>query len=233
MTGLRIMTLLAAPLLVTAQLSNLTINFYPDSKQKACEGGVATDAVTLTTGSVPRAYTCFNITDLFSSGKTVGFQDDTYGDQQSESSNVHQDADSTPPKGVAYLLKGLEGYKEGTNYTNIWYKNVNDTGTIDEGETSRWVIHTYAFNNCEQVGGDDFETEDYPWFDASCQTSSDGQCRALAQPIKSFAIGPATEYGGGGSCAVWAELGAAQRLVPGVYALTALVAGVASYMLLF
>ena len=200
----------------------MTISFFDIGKQEQCESGDVKNAITLTANTIPTEYTCFNVSDIFSSNASTGFQNDTYGDSL---------RGAPEPRGVFYLLKNMDAYDKDANYTNIWWKNVNDTGDIGDGDSSRWVIHTYAFDDCEQVGLHDEEYDYYPWYTASCQTGSDGKCQMAPKAIKSFAIASAYKYEGDGDCSAWAKLSVAPRLGQQASMMAGLVAGAAAYFL--
>ncbi|KAG4431472.1 hypothetical protein IFR05_013044 [Cadophora sp. M221] len=117
------------------------------------------------------------------------------------------------PLEIDYLLSNQAAYNPSTNYTRVHYTQVNQTGEIKASAAGRWVFYTYPFLDCAQVGGDDFKMEEYPWFETSCQTGVEGECRDVVKSVRSFAIGPAERYDRGhGQCEVWAELGGAGML---------------------
>lgn len=224
--------LAAAPLLALAQAqtgsSQFNAAFFPTADEATCQEGDLDAALVFSTTDVPRAFTCFNLTDLFSGRRDSGFQNDSKAD----SPDVGQDDDSAPPKGVEWELWNRDAFDAGTNYTNVWFRQQNLTGDAEEGGAGRWVFYTYAFEDCEQVGGDDFEPDEYPWFESSCQTAKEGSCQTLPQTVKSFALGPADNYNEmHGGCEAWAEMGAAPQLAPRGPAVAALAAGIAAYFL--
>lgn len=197
--------------------------FFANDQEGSCKDSDTSNALVLTTSSVPRAYTCFNVTDIFSQSNNSGFQNDTslIWDHGPDPVEHH-------PPGIAWLLQNQDAFDSKANYTRVWYEQVNQTGEIKAGEDGAWVFYTYAFPDCEQVGGDDFELADYPWFETSCQTESGGQCQTVPSPIKSFAIASAAQYNSAQNCEEWAYLGAAARLDCGAAMIAALAAGVAA-----
>ena len=178
--------------------------FFPSIEGATCSQSPINDAISLTTSSLPTGYTCFNLSDLFNQSLDTGSQGLWH----------HSSTSNTTSLGINYTLHNRDTFNPSTNYTNVWYQQVNLTGEIKPGEAGRWVFYTYSFEDCEQVGGDDFlPVKDYPWFETSCQTKEGGQCQELPQPVKSFAIGPSVGYDAGhGGCEEWAVLGDATML---------------------
>ena len=166
----------------------------------------------MTTSTVPSGATCFNVSDLFSPQKqhnTTGFQN--------SSQPIHGDP---LPNGVSWLIRNKDHYDPMANYSNVWFRQVNESGTRHEGEAASWVFYTYAFPDCQQQHrdgpGEHTDPEDSPWFETSCQTSDKGQCRLTPNPIMSFYINKASDYNAGhGGCERWAYMGAATSKTPG------------------
>ncbi|KAK0099521.1 hypothetical protein ONS95_000250 [Cadophora gregata] len=181
---------------------NLTVAFFPSVEGRTCSQSPINEAISLTTYSIPNGYVCFNLSDIFTRTSDSGSQGLWRGPTDSVDQLVN------------YTLHNREDYNPTTNYTNVWYEQVNQTGEIKPGESGRWVFYTYAFEDCEQVGGDAFMPEkNYPWFETSCQTKDGGQCQELKQPVKSFAIGPSAGYDANhGGCEEWAKMGDASSL---------------------
>lgn len=159
--------------------------------------------MTLTTRTVPISYTCFNVADLFSQSNSTGFQSVT----QPIYDNNHQPLE---PNGISWTLTNQENYDANANYSSVWYHQQNLTDP-EEGARSRWVLFTYAFEDCDQIGAD-LEPDDYddwPWFKVSCQTDEDGECHTTPRPIRSFAINKAYVYEDDEDrCMAWAKQGA-------------------------
>lgn len=130
------------------------------------------------------------------------------------------------PNGVAWLLRNQELYDPNANYSRVWYQQVNQTGA-KEGKEASWVFYTYAFPDCEQVGlGIEDPYEVSPWFETSCQTGPDGQCRTTPKPIRSFGINRSDKYNvNHDGCEMWAKLGNADKLGKGVGKLVVAAAG--------
>lgn len=175
---------------------NLTVAFLPTSEEATCEQNNIANAVSLTTDTVPTHYVCFNLTDFFSQANDTG----TKNGSKWSSSEVYQ--------GVEYTLGNRRSYNPDANYTNVWYQQVKLGGDVKPGAEGDWVFYMYAFENCIQTGGDDYEYDDWPWFETSCQTKDVGECQQVPKPIRSFAIGTGDYYNSiHGKCEVWARLG--------------------------
>ncbi|KAK2827826.1 hypothetical protein FQN49_007301 [Arthroderma sp. PD_2] len=180
---------------------NLTVSFFADD-QEECPANDTSQGITLTTSTVPYGYTCFNVTDIFSQPNKTGFQNATQ-----EVHNINQ------PNGIYWLLQNQENFDPQSNYSSVWYEQVNKTGEAVAGREGSWVLFFYPFPNCEQVGGDGLNEDEYPWFETSCQTMPGGQCRTVPHPIKSFAILSAAGYNQVHKpCETWAFKGAATSL---------------------
>ncbi|KFZ13716.1 hypothetical protein V501_03558 [Pseudogymnoascus sp. VKM F-4519 (FW-2642)] len=196
-----LLTLTSFPTLKRQGNGNITVSFFPTSEKATCKQDNIANAVSLTTSSIPTGYVCFNLTDLFTQPSDTGSQ------------IVWKIPDDAPTQGVDYLLSNRASYNTDTNYTNVWYQQVNQTGDIKPDADGTWVLYLYAFADCIQNGGDAFDLNDFPWFETSCQTKDGGECQQLPQPVKSFAIGPAAKYNAGhGQCEVWAKFGGAEML---------------------
>ncbi|KFY80563.1 hypothetical protein V499_00594 [Pseudogymnoascus sp. VKM F-103] len=175
---------------------NFTVSFFPTPEEAICKQDNIANAISLTTSSIPTGYVCFNLTDVFTQPSDNGSQD------------VSKILDDAPTQGVDYLLSNRASYNANTNYTNIWYQQVNQTGDIKPDADGTWVLYIYAFEDCIQNRDDAFAPKDFPWFETSCQTKEGGECQQLPQPVKSLAIGPAAKYNAGhGKCEVWAKFG--------------------------
>jgi hypothetical protein len=180
---------------------NFTVSFFPTPEEAICKQGNIANAISLTTSTIPTGYVCFNLTDLFTQPSDNGSQD------------VSKIPDDAPTQGADYLLSNRASYNANTNYTNVWYQQVNQTGDIKPDADGTWVLYIYAFENCIQNRDDAFAPKDFPWFETSCQTKDGGECQQVPQPVKSFAIGPAAKYNvGHGQCEVWAKIGGAGTL---------------------
>ncbi|KAB5563164.1 hypothetical protein GE09DRAFT_1056873 [Coniochaeta sp. 2T2.1] len=176
---------------------NLTVAFLPTSEEATCEQNNIANAVSLTTDTVPTHYVCFNLTEFFSQANDTG----TRNGSKWSSTEVYQ--------GVEYTLGNRRSYDPDANYTNVWYQQVKLGGSdVKPGAEGHWVFYMYAFEDCIQNGGDEYEIEEWPWFETSCQTNDVGECRQVPKPIRSFAIGPGDDYNAiHGRCEVWARLG--------------------------
>ncbi|KAJ4154182.1 hypothetical protein LMH87_010642 [Akanthomyces muscarius] len=204
---------------------NLTIALFADSQGDSCKANDISNTISLTTSSVPVVYTCFNVSDIFSQGNSTGFQNST--------SNIYDGhGDIEQPNGIAWFLQNQNLYDAKANYSRVWYSQAN-TSEIKEGKDAPWVFYTYAFPNCRQLGEGHPEKGADPWFETSCQTKKDGQCRSTPGPVVSFAINRADSYNEGhGGCETWARLGAATRFGQGVSAAVLSVASAAAAWLL-
>lgn len=168
---------------------------------------------------MPNVFTCFNISDLFGGNSSSGFQNAT-------SRIYDSDGKVIQPNGVAWQLSNMDQYDDKANYSRTWYEQRNITDAKEGGDAS-WVFYVYAFPNCEQLGPTEAEPEENPWFETSCQTGNDGQCRTTPRQIRSFGINQAVNYNvGHGGCETWAMLGDASVAVPGLGKVLMGVAGV-------
>ncbi|KAK7425870.1 hypothetical protein QQZ08_007584 [Neonectria magnoliae] len=185
---------------------NITVAFFADDQQDSCDSNDTSDSLVLTTSSIPTGFTCFNLTDIFSRSNDTGFQNAT-------SPVYDSDGDVIQPNGIDWLLQNRGSFDSKTNYSRVWYEQVNRTGDVEAGEDASWVFYIYAFPDCQQiVDGDNVDEDDYPWFETSCQTEDGGQCQTVPYSIKSFAINTAADYNKNhGQCEAWAYQGAAAR----------------------
>ncbi|KAH7020479.1 hypothetical protein EDB80DRAFT_634000 [Ilyonectria destructans] len=185
---------------------NLTVAFFADDQQASCDSNDTSDALVLTTSSIPTGFTCFNLTDIFSQSNDTGFQNAT-------SPVYDRDGDVIQPNGIDWLLQNRDSFDSKVNYSRVWYEQVNRTGDFEAGEDAPWVFYIYAFPDCQQiVDGDNVDQDDYPWFETSCQTDEGGECQTIPYSIKSFAINSAADYNDQhGQCEAWAYKGAAAR----------------------
>ncbi|OAA74728.1 hypothetical protein LEL_08309 [Akanthomyces lecanii RCEF 1005] len=204
---------------------NLTIALFADSQADSCGANDISNAISLTTNSIPVSFTCFNVLDTFSrsNNSTTGFQPGA--------ASYHDDGEQR--NGVAWLLQNKHLYDGNANYSRVWYSQVN-TSRVDPGKAGKWVFYTYALPNCEQLAkGRPSRPNDHPWYETSCQTSVDGQCRVTAGPIVSFAINTAVGYNPAhDGCATWAKLGAAPTSRHGAGITALAVVGVVAMWLL-
>ncbi|KAF1965687.1 hypothetical protein BU23DRAFT_438861, partial [Bimuria novae-zelandiae CBS 107.79] len=171
----------------------ITVAFFPSSS--SCDPNNTSSALTLTTSTIPAPFTCFDVSSLFSSSNTTGF---------SPGDTPFSNPDELPtPNGVYWSVDGLDNYDANANYTRN-----SSTGKVEVGKDAHWVFYMYAFEDCMQLGGDDFDMKDYPWFETSCQTKEGGQCREVPRTIKSLALNTAERYDvRHGGCETWAYLG--------------------------
>ncbi|EEU42393.1 uncharacterized protein NECHADRAFT_79920 [Fusarium vanettenii 77-13-4] len=210
---------------------NITVAFFADNEEDACQADNAnktTTGLVLTTSDLPSAYTCFNLSDIFSQSNNTGFMNATWKVYDS-------DYDLREPNGVHWLLRNQDNFDSKANYSRVWYEQVNQTGEIKAGEDAPWVFYIYAFEDCEQMlAGSDDPYEKWPWFENSCQTEIGGECRTVPYSIKSFAIHQSLAYNiGHGGCEEWAFLGAAPRFGERVSALVVLSASLTAFFLVF
>lgn len=49
------------------------------------------------------------------------------------------------PNGIDWLLRNHDMYGAKTNYSHVWYRQVNTTGEAGEGKKALWVFAVYAF----------------------------------------------------------------------------------------
>lgn len=118
---------------------------------------------------------------------------------------------------MSWLIRNKDHYDPKANYSNVWFRQVNTSETRHEGKAASWVFYTYAFPDCEQQhhdkDGEHTDPKDTPWFETSCQTSDDGQCKLTPNPIVSFYINKADKYNPThGGCEKWAYMGSAATL---------------------
>lgn len=190
---------------------NLTIAFFQPDQRDACNALDISSAISLSTATEPLGYTCFNLSDIFSQPNKTGFQN-----SENSRQTVYDGRDD--PIGVAWTLSNLDNYDDQANYSNIWYHQQAITDP-EEGEPSRWVLYTYAFEDCVQVVAGVEDSSEYPWFEVSCQTGPDGECHTTPRPIRSFAIFRSwasrhqDDEDENDTCKTWAERGAATSLL--------------------
>lgn len=176
--------------------------FFADSKKAPCQANDTSQGLVLTTSTIPSSFTCFNLTDIFSQTNDTGFRNATQ-----RFYNVPQ------PNGIDWLLRNRDAYDANSNYSHVWYEQVNIAEKAGEGKEALLVFGIYAFPNCRQTGGAGFDPEQYPWFETSCQTKYGGQCRTVPYPIRSFGIWSSKQYDlNHGGCETWARMGAAAGL---------------------
>ncbi|TQV90998.1 hypothetical protein V2A60_008191 [Cordyceps javanica] len=197
-----------------ASNGNLTIALFADSQGDACSANDISNAISLTTSSLPVSFTCFNVGDIFS-------QSNTSTEFTNGSANYHDDGDQR--NGVAWRLQNQHLYDAKANYSRVWYAQAN-ASRIEPGKDGSWVFYTYALPNCEQLAKErPSKPDEHPWYETSCQTGRDGQCRSTPGAIVSFGINTAASYNPShGGCATWAKQGMApsSRRGAGIKALT-------------
>ncbi|KAK2616341.1 hypothetical protein QQS21_000775 [Conoideocrella luteorostrata] len=178
---------------------NLTVAFFPDDQDAACQSSDTSKGLVLTTNSLPTTYTCFNTSDIFSQGNNTGFK---------KNIQTVYDGDGKPiePNGIYWLLHNKELYDAKANYSRAWYQQVNISGKIEEGQPAPWIFKVFPFADCKDAGGDDKPYKEWPWFESTCQTGSKGSCRPTPHPILSFSIGAARD-GSKSQCSTWAFRG--------------------------
>jgi hypothetical protein len=206
---------------------NVTIAFHSDG-QDSCESDPSSGLV-LTTSTLPNAYTCFNVSDIFSQKNSTGFQNAT---QHIYTFAPNGTQVTLEPNGVDWWLGNQGSFDSKANYSRIWYNQVNQTDA-EAGEAAGWVLYIYAFDDCEQLGDDNSNPDDFPWFESSCQTEEAGQCQTVPYSIKSFAIHSATDYNKArDGCNTWAYMGAAGTFRARTWQVVAASAGLAGVLLL-
>ncbi|KAF5671269.1 hypothetical protein FHETE_4239 [Fusarium heterosporum] len=177
---------------------NITVAFFTDEQEESCNSKDTSKGLILTSSDTPTEYTCFNITDIFSQSNNTGFQPSWQQWVNKESGmnwTIHNNDDSDVISNA--------------NYSHIRVELL-DVATEDQtGEDSSWVLYTYAFPDCQLLVGLENHQEDYPWYEASCQTEEGGECQHALKPIKSFAIRTRDQKEG---CKTWAKLGSANRM---------------------
>lgn len=199
------------------------MSFFTESRHNECSSGETAEGLVLTTSTIPNAFTCFNLAELFASNNTdIGFQNATIKvtDPTGDSTN-----------GVHWLLQNHYDFESDGNYSSVWFQQFNMTAG-QAGEEATWVLHLYAFDDCEQLGsGYEQEPEDFPWFETSCQTEKGGQCQTVPNSIRSFGINSAAKYNDGHrQCEEWAFLGDAAGLMPRWSTLSALAVGLVAVL---
>lgn len=196
---------------------NFTIAIFPsDTSEETCEDGNLDTAFVLTFSDIPRTETCFNVSSIFGNNSRTGFQNDTIGWRASDEENDEKEAlsrgvdvEDLTPKGIHWYRPNNDepDFSSDGNFTKVWFRQVNETGGEDEigaGKDGRWVLHTYAFEDCQQtVPGNDIDDDSDAWFKSSCQTEDEGQCETLERSIKSFRIRPYIQEDFG-NCHTWA-----------------------------
>ena len=158
----------------------MTVAFFPEDQRDTCNALDISKAISLSTATEPIGNTCFNVSDIFSQSNKTGFQN-------SEQTIYDGSHNPIQPNGVAFTLNNLDNYDSQANYSNVWYHQQAITDP-EEGEPARWVLYTYAFDDCRQVVAGVEDSSEYPWFEVSCQTGADGECHTTPRPIRSFAI---------------------------------------------
>jgi hypothetical protein len=185
---------------------NLTITIYPSDAGVNCEKGVDT-GITLTTNTIPRGHTCIGVEAIFGGDDRVGFLNDT------SSSSLYDSDDDTSdlnPPGIHWYITSAAGpsaYDSAKNWSNIWFKQMNDSDkNREEGEVGRWVVTAYGNAQCERVNSTEF-----PWHITSCQTP--GSCESSPYSVKGIKIYGLEQYDYD-SYQTWAEIDAAPGLMP-------------------
>lgn len=113
--------------------SNITVAFFSDSDGDSCEELDTSNALVLTTNTVPQDYTCFNVADIFSQSDDSGFQNDTSG-------VLNPDPNDPVPRGVYWQLRNRDLYDSKANYSRVWHEQVNETGDIEPGKNAPWIL---------------------------------------------------------------------------------------------
>ena len=115
---------------------------FDDSQGDSCGANDISNAIALTTSSVPVSTTCFNVSDIFSrsNNSTTGFQNGA--------PHYHDVGDQR--NGVAWLLQNQHLYDSKANYSCVWYSQSNSS-KVEPGKAGKWVFYTYALPNCEQL----------------------------------------------------------------------------------
>lgn len=183
--------------------TNFTVAFFSNEDSTSCDSADTSKGIVLTTRTVPASFTCFNVSDVFSQSNITGF---------ANSSTPIYPEDRDHPNGVDWFISNLDNYDSNANYTNMWYEQNGANGKIEEGVNGRWVLWTYQFEDCQQLGEEPFDYSKNPWFETSCQTKDGGQCRTVPDSIKSFALNLPGGYNKGHeSCETWGYMGNARR----------------------
>ncbi|KAF4998955.1 hypothetical protein FGRMN_2754 [Fusarium graminum] len=176
---------------------NVTVAFFTDEQEGYCNSKDTSKGLILTSSDTPTEYTCFNITDIFSRSNNTGFQ-------HSWQQWISKDS------GMNWTIYNRDELDANSNasYSHIRVELLDLTTEDQTGEDSPWVLYTYAFPDCQLLIGNHVQ-QDYPWYEASCQTEEGGECQHALKPIKSFAIRTRNPKEG---CKTWAELGSASRI---------------------
>ncbi|KAL2075406.1 hypothetical protein VTL71DRAFT_349 [Oculimacula yallundae] len=161
----------------TVQLpNNITVSFFPQDDELACQANNISNAITLTSNSLaPSYFTCFNLNDLFTQGP---------------SNTTYQGI--LPPGNITrieYALRNGASFDTNTNYTRVWY-DLAGSGSESEEEPAVMGSHTfysYAFPDCMRKDHP-LNVKDNPWFSTNCQSRSGGECKSVPHTIRSFAI---------------------------------------------
>ncbi|KAL7942575.1 hypothetical protein V8C42DRAFT_331384 [Trichoderma barbatum] len=180
---------------------NLTVVFFPDSQGDSCKANDISKAITLTTNTRPEAYTCFNMSDIFSQKSSTGFQMTTDQRYINQTNGLN---------GVAWSLHNQNLYDANATYSHTWLRMANISGG-QEGKESEWNFYQYTLPDCQDVRIGVEESDDVPFSWTNCQTSEDGLCRATGgYPIGSFAIFcPRRQSGDKVACDKWVQYGVA------------------------
>ncbi|UKZ54086.1 hypothetical protein TrVGV298_007892 [Trichoderma virens] len=178
--------------------SKLTVAFFPESQGDSCQAKDISKAITLTTYTIPSAYTCFNMSDIFTMNSSTGFQ-------MTQDQRFWKLKDHT--NGIAWELFNQDLYDERANYTHTWLRMRKPTVNQD-GKRSLWRYYQYTLPDCRDVRIGHEDSDDVPFSWVSCQTSEDGLCKSAAYPIGSFAIYNTGDEGDDYDCDNWTQFGA-------------------------
>ncbi|CZT24344.1 uncharacterized protein RCC_10067 [Ramularia collo-cygni] len=155
--------------------TNLTITFSNDNLDD-CVNKDSAEGITFTSSSVPRAFVCFNLDELFASNTSL-----TNG-SVSQGSNIYSGTD------LDWVLLNLDSYNIQNNYSRVWYQQINGTGDVDEGLNAPVQFNIYNGRNCLQQNRDGIPLSMQPWFAWNCQSAEGGECFRAPYSIRSFAI---------------------------------------------
>ncbi|PVH76722.1 hypothetical protein DL98DRAFT_592021 [Cadophora sp. DSE1049] len=238
-------SLLLLPRLASAAAGNLTITFFPSTDNTTSPSNptcpdiksAQSSALSLTTSSIPFAFTCFSLSTLFSQQSPLTSSNILInGFQPGQGSSSINSSNSDLSTGVNYtILTHPTTFSPLNNYTRLLIQQTNITSEqAGVGRPSGRRVNVYSLPDCQQLstanGGDDPE-EWNPWYLQSCQTGSEGVCRGLQKGVLSFSV----QEDSGSECEEWTFLGAGmgtRERMWGLRGVGAVVVGVVGWVML-
>nr|POE86590.1 hypothetical protein CFP56_46774 [Quercus suber] len=173
--------------------------------------------ISFTTFSVPVSPTCINLNETFTSQTSDGFT--------AAEGNTHYQSSGNGAIGVNWTVSGGFNFSPNTNYSHIFYQQVNtsDDGTSGRGEAAERYVKIHPEYGCKD--GSDYLAR--PLYGYSCQSGAGGQCNQAAYSVASFEIVVGSQVNTNGrKCLDFAEEGGAIRLDIPVRALSTVVAAI-------